>query len=316
MRRGSLEFRPHRRAKRVLPRVRSYPNEEKTRLLGFLGFKAGMSHILMVDDSNSPTKGIEVSRPITVIEIPRIVAYGIRAYGVNEQGYTSPLLEVYDENAAKEVRAKSKHSIQEIKDSKEVMDISLLAFADASSLGFGNKRKYRFEIPVGGKDVNEKLRYIESLLGKELKASQFVKEGEYLDVASISKGKGWQGPIKRFGVARQFRKATGKVRHVGSLGPWHPPKVLYTVPQAGHMGFNYRTELNKRVILVGSKESANKVNVRGGFLHYGLIKNDYIAVLGSIPGSPKRLVRLRLALRNYREIKAPTVTYISTSAKN
>ncbi len=135
----------------------------------------------------------------------------------------------------------------------------------------------------------------------------------FIDVVSVTKGKGWQGPIKRFGLSKQRRKATGKVRHVGTLGPFHPPYVMYTVPQAGQMGFHKRTELNKWVLKIG--ENPDEINPPSGFPHYGIVKNDYIIVKGSIPGSKKRLVRFRWALRR-RDIVEPKLTYISKDSIN
>ena len=149
-----------------------------------------------------------------------------------------------------------------------------------------------------------------------LKAADIVKAGEYIDVKSITKGKGWAGVIKRYGVSTQVRKATGKVRHVGTLGPWHPPKVMFSVPHSGHMGYNFRTELNKRILMVGKASDAARVNVSGGFPNYGLVSNDFLVVDGSIPGPAKRLVRVRKAIRSSGKIAEPQISYISVAAKN
>jgi large subunit ribosomal protein L3 len=201
------------------------------------------------------------------------------------------------------------------KRTNEYVDVTALAFADPKELEVGIKKQIRFEMPVGGKNVEEKFSFLEKNIGKEVKASELFAPGDFIDVMSISKGKGWQGPVKRFGVAKQRRKATGKVRHVGTLGPWHPPKVLFSVPQEGHMGFNYRTELNKRVMKLGSVQDAESVTPKGGFLNFGKIRGDYLLIDGSIPGPAKRLVRLRKSVRPKKKALAPRLTYISTSSK-
>ena len=63
-RRGSLAFWHRQRAKRMVPRVRAW-NFKVKGLSGFAGYKAGMVHVIMVDDSNSPTKGQEVSKALS-----------------------------------------------------------------------------------------------------------------------------------------------------------------------------------------------------------------------------------------------------------
>ena len=81
------------------------------------------------------------------------------------------------------------------------------------------------------------------------------------------------------------------------------------------MGYNYRTELNKRVLKVGTTRDAATVNVKGGFINYGVVKNDFIILDGSIPGPAKRLIRLRKSIRNTAPKKEPQINYISTSVK-
>jgi LSU ribosomal protein L3P len=55
--------------------------------------------------------------------------------------------------------------------------------------------------------------------------------------------------------------------------------------------------------------------VKGGFLNYGIVKNEFIIVDGSIPGPAKRLVRIRKALRAKAKEQEPKLTYISTASK-
>jgi len=318
MRKGSLEYWPHRRAKKIMPRIRTWPAEEKAAVLGFVGFKAGMTHVMLVDDSEGPAKGTEVAEPVTIVEVPPVFAYGARFYAKSaNDSYLHVAYEVYDEKLAKNVGInKTKHNdISAVKDKLEgISDITLLAYVNPSGVGFGTKKHMRFELALGG-TLQDKLALVEKVLGKEIKISEIFKPGDYVDVTSISKGKGWEGPVRRFGVARQFHKATGKVRHVGTLGPFHPPKVLYSVPMAGHLGHNYRTELNKRVLKVGSANEAKQVNVAGGFPNYGVVKNDFVVLHGSLPGAPGMLVRLRKTIRQTKPSHEPVIKYISVSSK-
>lgn len=316
MRKGSMEYWPHRRAKKQMPRVRTWPELAEQGFEGSIAFKAGMTHVMMIDDSASPAKGTEVSRAVTVLEVPKIFVYGIRFYNKNYL-YSQPAAEAYDENLAKRVGIKSsKAKLADIKQKLgDFTNVSALLFVDPSNLGFGNKRVMRFEVAVGGKGVKEKADFVEKWLGKDLKITDLVSPGDYVDTISISKGKGWAGVIKRFGVSRGYRKATGKIRHVGVLGPWHPAKVMFTVPHSGHMGYNYRLEMNKRILKVGTASEAASINTEGGFINYGVIKNDFIVLDGSVPGPAKRLIRFRKALRSTAEKKAPQINYISTASK-
>jgi large subunit ribosomal protein L3 len=317
MKKGSLEFWPHRRAIRQMPRVRSSVKTETPSFLGYVGFKAGMTHAMLMDESEGPSKGSEVFRPVTILELPRVVIYGIRFYKKG-YAYTEIAGEVYDQNAAKHVGIKSvkKNDISKFKEKiNECERVTALAYLDAEPVSIANKRIMRFEIPVGGKTASEMLAFIESFLGKELKSSEVFKPGEMVDTTSITKGKGWAGVVKRYKVATQGRKVTNKYRHLGTLGPWHPAKVQFGVPQAGHMGYNYRTERNKLIIKMGSPSETEEVNVKGGYLNYGVVKSDYIVLDGSIPGPSKRLIRIRKATRSFRETKPPKITYLSLNSK-
>lgn len=282
-----------------------------------LGFKAGMTHVSMIDDSLSPTKGQEVARAATLVAVPKTFVYGVRLYK-KKYLYRQPAYEVYDKNAAQRLGIKETRNVSVDEAKKHVAEceaVALLAYADASTLGTGNKKLVRFEIRLGGKDAQTGFAFAEKLLGSELKAKDMLKPGDFVDVISISKGKGWEGPIKRFGVARQYHKATGKIRHVGTLGPWHPAKVQFGVPMAGHMGFNYRTELNKRVLKVGAEQDAGDVMPAGGILNYGFLRNEYLLLDGSLPGTAKRLMRIRKAIRHRGKEQAPNVLYVSRTSK-
>lgn len=87
--------------------------------------------------------------------------------------------------------------------------------------------------------------------------------------------------------SRKRKHSRGKKeRHIGNLGPWTPHHVRWQVPQAGQMGYQQRTEFNKRILKIG--ENVAEVTPAGGFLHYGLVRNAYVLVKGSVPGPAKR----------------------------
>jgi len=87
---GSVAFSPRKRASKQSPRIKSWPNVEETGLLGFAGYKVGMTHVMMNDNrKNSPTEGMEISTPVTVLEVPPVVVMGIRAYEKTTYGLIS-----------------------------------------------------------------------------------------------------------------------------------------------------------------------------------------------------------------------------------
>jgi len=297
-----MAHRPRKRASSQNARVYWQECADK-RVLGFAGYKVGMTHIAYVDDSESPTKGQEIVSPATVIEVPPLVVYGMRCYKNNNS--FGDLL-VSDEKILRLAgfEKKPEAKINEA----DAEDVRLLVFAMPSKTKMGKKHIEKMEIGCGAKDAKEKLDYCKSLLGKELRVTEVFKNGERVDVVSITKGKGWQGAVKRFGVSIQRRKATGKRRHVGTLGQWHPAYVLYTVPQAGQTGYHQRTELNKRILKIGQKPE--EINPSSGFPNYGFVRNDFVLLKGSVPGPVKRLVKLRLAVRMPGGSKEPNVSFV------
>ena len=68
-RRGSIQFWPRKRAKSETPRIRHWL-KTNSKILGFAGYKAGMTHIMRKDTSSSRTKGEIVSDAVTVVECP------------------------------------------------------------------------------------------------------------------------------------------------------------------------------------------------------------------------------------------------------
>lgn len=305
---GSRAFRPRKRAISQMPAVSYWPASTEKKLLGFAGYKAGMTHVTWVDDTESPSKGNEVFASATVIECPPLTVYGVRGYKDNQ--VVGDLI-TSDEKILKPLGV-AKKSAKKFS-AADIDSVFVLIYARPDMTGFGKKTPERMEIPVGGKDVAEKFEYANSLVGKEIKPAEVFKPGEFVDIIAITTGKGWQGAVKRFGIAQQRRKATGKRRHAGTLGAWHPGYVHYTVPMAGQMGYHKRTEPNKRIMKLGAPA---EINPKGGFQHYGVLKNDYILIRGSVAGPCKRLIRMRRALRKLATpIKAPELRYVSLESK-
>src|SRR3989344_3644639 len=109
-RKGSLQIWPRVRAKRMYSRIRNWSIKgiKDTKLLGFLGYKAGMTHIIVKDNtSNSLNKGKNLSIPTTIIECPPLKTLSIRFYKNTHDGLKS-ICEVVSPKVDKEVKRKTK----------------------------------------------------------------------------------------------------------------------------------------------------------------------------------------------------------------
>src|SRR5919109_5648048 len=168
-----------------------------------------------------------------------------------------------------------------------------------NSIGLAQKIPFVFEVAVSGKDATSQYDYIKTILGREIKIADVFQVGQKIDISGITRGKGIEGPITRFGVKRKQHKSRKSVRAVGTLGPISPAVVMYTVARQGQRGFHQRTEYNKRILIMSSTDKEeNPINPPGGFKHFGIVKGEYMVVRGSIPGVPKRLIKMRHPLRN------------------
>jgi len=54
-----------------------------------------------------------------------------------------------------------------------------------------------------------------------------------IDVIGVTRGKGFSGVMKRFGVRHLQKKSHRGFRKVGCIGAWHPARISYTVARAG-----------------------------------------------------------------------------------
>jgi len=292
-RRGSKAFWPKKRAKRIYPGVKSYPAVERAKPLAFAAYKAGMLQAAIIDNrKGSPNFGQEIVVPVTVLDCPPMSVVGVRLYSLSPKGLTV-LREVLADRKKPEASADKLDKIAAEKVSK-ISNVRLIIATQPKLAGFGKKKQDLLEVEVGGKGVNEKIDFAKEKLGKELTAGDVVQEGGYVDAIAITTGKGTIGPVKRFGIKIQNRHAKGKRRHTGTLGQERPGKVRPTVPQAGQMGFQRRTESNKRVLKIAEGKD---ITPKAGFNRYGIVRGTCVVIEGSVPGPKKRLIVLRQAMR-------------------
>lgn len=320
-RRGSMAFYPRVRARSLESRIRTWsdPKLEKSSLLGFAGYKVTNLNVLSVDDrEKTPNYGKNLMNSSTLIATPPLKIIGIRAYAETAYGKNA-ILDAFAKDNDKYLSKKASFKYKEGKLDEinahidKIKHVVAIVSSYPATASLSQKKPFVWEIPIGGKDTKTKIDYVVSNFGKQVNIKDVFETGQFIDISAITRGKGIEGPITRFGVKRKQHKSRKSVRALGTLGPISPAVVTYTVPRQGQRGFHQRTEYNKRILIISNSEKDNdfKINPDGGFEHFGMIRNDYIIVKGSVPGVPKRLVKMRFPIRTVgKKILEPKVVEV------
>jgi large subunit ribosomal protein L3 len=316
-----MGFSPRKRAKAETPHIKSWPEgTDKPKIQGFLGYKAGMTHAFVIDyRPTSTTSGREVMMPVSVVETPPIKIAGARAYKKTAHGLQT-IGEIWasklDPELSKRLPLSKKEKKQNWDFTKDTDEIRTIVYTQPKLVtGIPKKAPEIREFRISGGSIEDQIKYAKDNLGKEVKINDALKEGDMIDTIAVTKGKGFQGHVKRWGVKLLTHKNSKHRRMIGTAGSWHPNWIQATVPQAGQMGYHQRTEFNKRVLKVGG--SGEDITPAGGFPNYGVVRNSYILLHGSIPGPAKRLISMRDAIRYQRGVKVEKteISYISTTSK-
>ncbi len=318
-----MGYSPRKRAASEVPRFSSWPDiSDGPRIQGFAGYKAGMTHALVVDyRKTSTTSGQEVQIPVTVIEVPPMKVAAVRLYKDTPYGLKT-ITEIWSQKLDKQLRRRlpvpkkydTDKAWKEV-DPVKVDEVRVLVYTQPYLVtGVPKKSPDIMENRIGGGTIEERLEYARKIIGKDIRIQDFTREGDIIDVAAVTKGKGFGGHRKRWGTKLLSHKDSKKRRGVGTTGTFRPGYTRPTVPQAGQIGYHQRTEYNKRVLKMG--ENGERITPEGGFLSYGAVRNGYILLHGSVPGPTKRLVRLRNAIRpTVAPVDKIDLEYISTTSK-
>ncbi len=288
---GSLQYWPRKRAEKVLPRVNWAPVKGEG-ILGFITYKVGMGTALVKDTTDkSMTANKRIYIPVTILEAPNMKIFSVRFY---KHGRVFKEVVVSNDPVLK-------HKVRVPKEARKVEvpasydDIRILVYSLAQQTGF-RKTPDMTELAIGGAS---KLDFVKSLIGKEITVKDVMKF-PLVDVRGLTKGKGFEGAVPRFGITLKSHKSEKGVRRPGSLAPWHPARVTFRTPQAGQLGMFTRTHYNLKVITLGTLAEKN-INPGTGFKHYGKVNSSYLIVKGSVQGPPKRQVLVTPALRPTKE---------------
>jgi large subunit ribosomal protein L3 len=193
----------------------------------------------------------------------------------------------------------------------ELTKIRAIVITQPKQTSMSKKKPEIAEIEIGGGTTQQQFEFAKSLIGKTITPAEIFKEGQYVDAIAVSIGKGFQGPVKRWGVGILQHKGRKTKRGIATLGPWNPHHVMYSVPRAGQMGFHQRTEYNKRILKIGT--DGKEVTPKGGFTRYGIIRGPYMLLEGSISGPEKRPIKIRYPARPPKQTaeEPPQITQIS-----
>lgn len=322
-RRSSLGY-VRKRASTRKPKIRGWANyEADPKILGFPGYKAGMTRLIYREDrTNSHVANTNRITAVTVIETPPIILIGLRTYKSTPYGLKI-LNDVRGNSPNKFVkrrrRAPEVENLEELLSKMEsnldnAVEMRAVVHTQPDLTGFPSKTPEILELKIGAKDLKAAFNWAKDKIGQELQVEDFTKPGEYVDVIGITKGHGFTGVVKRHGVTKLQHKTKDGTRRVGSIGPWTPARLRWLIARYGQYGYFRRTEFNKRVMQLGV--NGEDITPAGGFLKYGNVKNRYVLVKGSVPGPKKRMVILRDGVRTQDKfIQEPRISYVSVKSQ-
>merc|ERR1712087_562462 len=207
--------------------------------------------------------------------------------------------------------------------------VRLLVHTQVDKVKLGQKKAHLKEVQINGGNVEAKIDFCKNLFEKEIRVGDVFAKDEMIDIIGVTKGRGIDGVVTRWGVTRLPRKTHRGLRKVACIGAWHPARVQFQVPRAGQNGYHHRTEINKKIYRIGKKEEEFDANTpqdlteksitpMGGFPHYGVINEDWLMIKGALVGTKKRVLTLRKSLLTHTSrvaLEKINLKFIDTSSK-
>jgi large subunit ribosomal protein L3e len=362
-RHSHLGYLPKRRTKHNKGKIRHFPKDDASKpvhLTAFMGYKAGMTHVVRYMEKREGKKTIkkDIVEPVTVIETPPckvigMVGYidtprGLRAFStVWAQTLPAGVLRRFYKNyyaAKKHAFQKYAKKYSEAENSKKHVNrdiqrirkycsvVRVLVATQVEKCKLRKKKSDLMEIQINGGNVGAKVDWAVSKFEGEVTVGEVFQNDEMVDTIAITRGKGTQGVIKRFGISRLPRKTRRGLRKVACIGAWHPSAVKWTVARTGNLGYFHRTHINNKIYRVGqgavrginnnasTEADAHTKNITpiGGFPHYGIVNEDFLLIKGGVCGPRKRQVTIRKTLlpqtSSFANLKLE-VKFIDTSSK-
>jgi len=359
-RHGNLGFLPKKRTRHHWGKIKAFPKDDESKpphLTAFMAYKAGMTHIVRdVDKPGSKCNKKEVVEAVTVLETPPMVVVGFVAYIETPRGLRAlctvwanhlddMVLRKFYKNwykSKKKAFTKYKKAL-ESEAGKEAREATIakaknyatvvraICHTQMNLLKHGRKKCHMKEIQVNGGDVKSKVDWCVEKMEQHIAVSEVFEKDEMVDTIGVTKGRGIDGVITRWGVTRLPRKTHRGLRKVACIGAWHPARVQFQVPRAGQNGYHHRTEMNKKIYRVGkalteqpfgaqtdNDLTEKAITPMGGFPGYGEVNEDWVMIKGCVVGCKQRLVTMRKSLipqtsRNASE--KITLKFVDTASK-
>merc|ERR1712013_549506 len=191
------------------------------------------------------------------------------------------------------------------------------------------KKAHVMEIQINGGDIVEKIAFCKGKLENEIPITDVFNTNDMCDTIAVTKGRGTEGVITRWGITRLPRKTHRGLRKVACIGAWHPARVGFTVARAGQHGYHHRSEVNKKIYRIGAAGdekscmteadlTEKSITPLGGFPHYGVVNEDWLMVKGALVGTKKRVLTLRKSLLTHTSrvaLEKINLKFIDTSSK-
>jgi large subunit ribosomal protein L3e len=329
---------PKRRTRHHRGRVRHFPRDDASKpvhMTAFIGFKAGMTHVVKYQERREGKKVIkkDVIHAATVVETPPVKVVGCVGYIETPRGLRA-LQTVFAQHLDNEVKRRfyknwinskkkafSKYQDKykvDAKDGRSVQRdlerirkyasvVRVIVASQTKKLNFRQQKAHVIEVQVNGGSIKQKVDWCFSKFEQEVTVGEVFSKDECVDTIGITKGKGTQGVIQRYGCKKLRRKTHRGLRKVGCIGAWHPAAVKWTVARRGQQGYHSRTEINKKIYRIGAGNDPNNamcdqdaieksITPMGGFPHYGEVRNDWLLIKGQVLGVKKRVVILRKSI--------------------
>ena len=310
-----------------------------------MGYKAGCTHVIRETDGARATRK-EVCEQVTILECPPMVICGLVGYIETPRGLRT-LSTVWAKHLSEGLKRrfykryyKARHTAfwrhgckydANISDKlariiKYSSSIRVLAHTQMNLVRIGQKKSHLMEIQVNGGTIASKVQFAYQLFEKQVRVSSVFHQNEMVDLIGVSKGKGVQGVVARWGVRKLQRKSHRGRRKVACIGAWHPARVHRTVARAGQDGYFHRTEINKKIYRIGKAGdrrscmtdadlTEKSITPLGGFPHYGPVTQDWLMIKGTVVGPRKRVITIRKSLHPERKTRKTFLKFIDTASK-
>jgi len=309
-RHGSIGFLPRKRSATHRGRVKVFPKDDPSaapHLTAFLGYKAGMTHIVRdLDKPGSKMHKKEIVEAVTILETPPMVVVGVVGYVETPHGLRT-LTTVWAQHLSDEClrrfyknwykskkKAFTKYQKKLAADKEKVHTrelerikkyctvVRVVAHTQIRKIKQRQKKAHIMEIQVNGGTVAQKVDFAVGLFEKQVPVDTVFHDSDVIDVIGVTKGHGYEGVTTRWGVTRLPRKTHRGLRKVACIGAWHPANIQFSVARAGQNGYHHRTEMNKKIYRIGKGHTEGGKPANNASTEFDLTEKN-ITPMGAFP---------------------------------